>query len=160
MEKGSVNECYTEGSVVDFDNRKTRREITNEQLLELPVDVLVPAALENQITKENAKKIRAKIVLELANGPTTPEAGKILDKMRVVVVPDILANAGGVVGSYFEWLQNMTNEKWDERKFSEELKKVMVSAFNVVWEKSRELKTDMRTAAYALAIERIIEKMK
>jgi glutamate dehydrogenase/leucine dehydrogenase len=158
-EGGSVNQCYTEGSVVDFENRKTRKDISNEDILELPVDVLIPAALENQVTAKNAGKIKAKVVLELANGPTTPEADRILSRKGVIVVPDILANAGGVVGSYFEWLQNMREERWDGKKFSEELKKVMVSAFNAVWGKGKTLKTDLRTAAYVLALERIADKM-
>jgi len=124
------------GSLKGFPNAE---EISNEQLLELSCDVLIPAALENQITKENAKNIKAKMVLELANGPTTTEADDILFERGVVVVPDILANAGGVVVSTYEW----------------ELRTLMERESKNVWERSVELKTDLRRGAFALALERL-----
>ncbi|MBL7206496.1 MAG: Glu/Leu/Phe/Val dehydrogenase [Candidatus Aenigmarchaeota archaeon] len=155
LEKGALNQCHIEGSVTDAEGKK----ITNEELLELDVDILIPAALENQITEENANNIKADIILELANGPTTPKADTILNKKRKIIVPDILANAGGVVGSYFEWLQNMKNDKWDEKKFSEELNKNLVLAFEDIWKKSKELDIELRTAAYVVAVERVAKAM-
>lgn len=144
-------------SVVGFPETK---KITNEELLTLPVDVLVPAALENQITAKNAKDIKAKIVLELANGPTTPEADKILYKKGVLVVPDILANAGGVLVSYFEWVQDRTGYFWDEAEVNEKLKKQMVKSFTEIWNYKGKYKVDMRTAANVLALERVVKAMK
>ncbi|MEK7624720.1 MAG: Glu/Leu/Phe/Val dehydrogenase [Patescibacteria group bacterium] len=138
---------------------KGNKKITNAELLELNVDVLVPAALENQITAENAAKINAKIIIELANGPTTPEADLILFKKGIVLVPDVLANAGGVTVSYFEQVQNAANYYWTEREALEKLKLIMDSAFESVWETKVKFKTDLRTAAFVLAIKRIGEAM-
>ncbi len=134
-------------------------EITNEQLLELDVDVLVPAALENVLTGDNASKIKAKFILEMANGPTTPEADAIFAQNGVTVVPDILANSGGVCVSYFEWYQNMHNETWTKEDVLKKLDEHMVTAFNVVREAQQKYNTTMRTAAYIVASERIISKM-
>ncbi|MDP2860846.1 MAG: glutamate dehydrogenase, partial [bacterium] len=134
------------------------RAITNEELLKLPVDVVAPAALENIITKDNAGKIHAKIVLELANGPTTPEADKILYKNRVILIPDILANAGGVTVSYFEWKQNLAGKKWALEKVNGELKKIMVKAAGDVWDLGEVRRVDLRTAAYLLAVKRVAGK--
>jgi glutamate dehydrogenase (NAD(P)+) len=134
--------------------------ITNEQLLELDVDFLVPAAVENQITSANAGKIRAKAIIELANGPVAPEAEKILDKKGVVDVPDILANAGGVTVSYFEWLQNKKNERWSLEKVNAELEKYMSKAVDNVLKTSESYKTDLRTAALIIAVKRVLEAMK
>jgi len=145
------------GSVAGFKSTKT---ITNEELLTLQVDVLIPAALENQITAKNADNIKAKIVLELANGPTTPEADKILDAKGILVVPDILANAGGVLVSYFEWVQNRMGYYWDEAEVNEKLKKQMVKSFNDVWERKEKYKVDTRIAANILALERVVKAMK
>lgn len=152
-EKGSINQCYCVGSVCDLSNGKN---ITNDELLELPVDILVPAALENQITAENAGKIQAKVVLEMANGPTTPEADEILFKNGVTVVPDVLANSGGVTVSFFEWFQNIHNEVWKEHDVNAKLKEKMESALEAVWKTGRTHSVDMRTAAFILAINRIL----
>lgn len=151
-ERGMIAGVYCVGTVCDAANY---RAITNEQLLELPVDVLVPAALENAIVPDNANKVEAKIILEMANGAVTPEADEKLRHQKVTVVPDVLANAGGVVGSYFEWVQNVTNSYWPEEKYNDRLKTVMENAFDSVWLTSREYKTDLRTAAWVVATARI-----
>lgn len=131
------------------------RSINNAQLLELPVTVLVPAALENQITGTNAGRIKAKIVFEMANGPTTPEADAKLAKRGITVVPDVLANAGGVTVSYFEIVQNLSQYYWDEGEVMEKLKLIMVTAFRHTWQRAEQLKIPLRTAAYVVALERI-----
>ncbi|HMR55253.1 MAG TPA: Glu/Leu/Phe/Val dehydrogenase, partial [Candidatus Doudnabacteria bacterium] len=120
-------------------------EITNEQLLELDVDVLVPAALENVFTAENAEKIQAKFILEMANGPTTPEADEIFAKNGVIVVPDILANSGGVCVSYFEWYQNMRNEKWSKEDVLKKLDEHMITAFKEVRDAQAKYNCTLRT---------------
>lgn len=145
------------GSVVNFKNAKN---ITNEELLELPCGVLVPSALENQITVDNALEINAKMVLELANGPTTPEADEILERRGITVIPDVLANAGGVAVSYFEWLQNMQRETWSEEDVLTRLEKTMAEAFDSVWNKKTELGSSVRGAAFVVALERIAGAMK
>lgn len=135
------------------------RKVSNDELLELPVDVLIPAALENQITEKNARQIKAKIIIELANGPTTPQAEEILEGKGITVIPDVLANAGGVTGSYFEWKQNKERTKWTLDKYHAELEAVMRSEFKAVFDFSRKNKCLMRTAAYALALQRIEKAM-
>lgn len=132
--------------------------ISNSELLELECDVLIPAALENQITIDNADKIKAKVILELANGPTTPEADDILFTKNIFLIPDILANAGGVTVSTFEWQQNLQNEKWTREEVLEKLKKVMGEASEKVFENSQTLKTDLRRAAFAVAIKKLEDK--
>lgn len=144
------------GSVADFKNAKN---VTNEELLELPCGVLIPSALENQITSKNAAAIKAKIVLELANGPTAPEADEIMEKQGILVVPDVLANSGGVAVSYFEWLQNLAGESWSEEEVFSRLEKAMAEAFDGVWNKKIELGGSMRTAAFATALGRIAKAM-
>ena len=129
--------------------------IENEQLFSLDVDVLVPAALENQITMENASLIKAKIIAEGANGPTTPEAHRVLHDRGVFVVPDILANAGGVTTSYFEWVQDRHGYFWEEDEVNRRLEAKMVEAFHDVLQTSLKYKTDLRTAAYIVAINRV-----
>jgi glutamate dehydrogenase (NAD(P)+) len=131
--------------------------ITNERLLELECDVLIPAALENQITLENAARIRAKIVAEAANGPTTPGADEVLFRNGVFLIPDILANAGGVTVSYFEWVQSLQSFFWEEVQVNQHLEKVMTRAFAEVLAISRKYKVHMRTAAYILAVGRVAE---
>ncbi|HIH20274.1 TPA: Glu/Leu/Phe/Val dehydrogenase [Candidatus Micrarchaeota archaeon] len=134
--------------------------ITNEQLLEIPVDILMPAALENQITEKNVDRIKAKLILELANGPTTPHADEILEGKGTLVIPDVLANAGGVTGSYFEWLQNVQKTSWSLEKYHGELEKIMRREFDAVYDFSQANKCTMRTAAFALALQRIEQAMK
>lgn len=145
------------GSVVGFPGTKP---ITHAELLELPVDLLVPAALENEITSENAPRIKAKIVAEGANGPTTPEADDALHKRGIYVIPDILANGGGVTVSYFEWVQNLQEFFWTKGEVDEKLEQHMVKAFDSVWETSQQEKIDLRQAAYMVAIGRVVEAYK
>jgi len=145
------------GSVVGF---KDSKQVTNEELLELPCDILVPAALENQITKANADKVKAKIVAEAANAPTTPEADKILKEKKIFLIPDILANSGGVTSSYFEWVQNLTRERWSEREANKKLDGMMVKAFDEVYQTSKKRQVDMRTAALLLGVGRVAEAVK
>ena len=140
------------GSVVGYPGAD---RITNEELLELPCDVLVPSALEKVITAENAPRIRAKIIAEGANGPTTPEADEILYDRGIFVVPDVLANAGGVTVSYFEWVQGLQFFFWSEKEINVQLREIMVRSFNDVVRIAEEKKVDMRVAAYILAIDRV-----
>ncbi len=140
------------GSLKGFPGAK---QISNAKLLELPCDVLIPAALENQITKKNAKCIKARVVLELANGPTTTEADDILFKKGIHVVPDILANAGGVVVSTYEWEQNLKKVHWSEKDVLARLRTLLKRESKNVWERSKKLKADLRRAAFALAFERL-----
>jgi len=144
------------GSVVHYERGK---KISNEELLTLDVDLLVPAAIENVITEENAGDVRARIVLELANGPTTPEADKVLQERGVVVVPDVLANAGGVTVSYFEWVQNRSGERWSFERVKDELSKKMKKAYAEVKERAGDLRK-LREGAYALALERVAEALR
>ena len=160
LEKGVLAGCYCVGSVCDLAKKYDEGLISNEELLTLPVDVLIPAALENVITAKNAKNIQAKIVFEMANGPTTAEADEILNEKGVMVVPDVLANSGGVTVSYFEWFQNMNKEIWDLEKVNSELKEKMEEAFEKVWQIHQEKKVNLRVAAYILALERLKEKFR
>ena len=130
-------------------------DITNEELLELECDILVPAALENQITGDNAPKLRCRMVVEGANGPTTPDADAVLFDRGIFVVPDILANAGGVTVSYFEWVQNLQNLLWNEEEISERLERIMARAFAETFEIAEEKRVHMRTAAYILGVGRV-----
>jgi glutamate dehydrogenase (NAD(P)+) len=129
--------------------------ITNDELFALDVDILIPAALENQITSDNATQIQAKIVVEGANGPTTPDANNTLHERGIFVVPDILANSGGVTGSYFEWVQNRHGYYWHESEVVKQIEAKMVEAFRAVLKTSIKYKVDMRTAAYIEAIDRV-----
>lgn len=142
------------GSVVGYPNTDT---ITDAEILELECDVLLPAALENTITEANADKIKARIISEGANGPTTPEADAILDNKGIFVIPDILCNAGGVTVSYFEWVQGLQFFFWSEEEINRRLEKVMVRSFSDVLGMSQEKSVDMRVAAYILAISRVAE---
>ena len=140
----------------DF-NEDGTTHISNKELLELPVTVLVPAALENQINAGNAGKIQAKLIVEAANGPTTSEADEILAKRGSEVVPDILANAGGVVVSYFEWVQNIQSVSWTEDEVNKKLKDIMDAAFESVWDLTQEKHTTLRMGAYLIALKRVVD---
>ena len=141
-------------------NKGYGKDITNNELLELEVDVLAPCALENQITSENADRIKAKVITEGANGPTTPEADEILFKKGIVVIPDILANSGGVVVSYFEWVQNLQSYYWPFEEVQQKEDALLSTAFEDVWNLADEYKVDLRNAAYMKSIERISKAMK
>ena len=144
------------GSVVGFPGAKV---ISNEEVLETKADVLIPAALENQITAKNAGKIQARIVAEAANGPTVPAADTILFEKKAIVLPDILANAGGVTVSYFEWAQDIQGFFWSETDVNAKLEKVMVQSYRDVHKVATERKVHHRTAAYAVAIQRVVDAM-
>lgn len=142
------------GKLMGLPGAKT---ITNDELLSMECDVLVPAALENQLTRSNAADVSAKIVVEGANGPTTPEADKIMYEKGVMLVPDILANAGGVTVSYYEWVQNLNREHWTEEEVNQKLEYKMVKAFHDVLKLSKERDVEMRTAALILGVGRVAE---
>jgi glutamate dehydrogenase/leucine dehydrogenase len=141
-------------SVVGFPGTST---ISNSELLELDCDILIPAALENQITAANADRIKAKIVAEAANGPTTPEADEILHRNDKFVIPDILCNAGGVTVSYFEWVQDLDRDFWSIDHVNEKLRAIMTKAFASTLDMSLKEKVNMRTAAYMLAVQRVAD---
>jgi len=145
------------GTVLDFDNSTN---ITNEVLLELQTDVLALCALENQITSDNANNIKAKIVFELANGPVTPDSDIILKSNNILLLPDVLTNAGGVTVSYFEWLQNTKEESWSLEEVNTKLKEIMYKSFDEIYDISKKHDIDFRMAAFVSALKRIEEKMK
>lgn len=155
--KGKIAECYCVGSVCDLGYGK---QITNKGLLEMKVDVLVPAAVENVITKENAPKIRALYIIAMANGPITPDAETILEKRGIRVVPDILANSGGVTASYFEWLQSKQRALWEREKTLKELSRILERSFEKVWDLAQKEKVSLKKAAYLLAISRVVKAIK
>ncbi len=156
-EKGQVAGCYCQGSVCDV---RFGKSITNEELLELPVDILVPAALENVISEKNMKKIKAKIILELANGPITKEAFEYLNKKGVLIIPDVLANAGGVIVSYLEWVQGKQGYWWTEKEVNQRLKDIITQATEKIWEKSVKRKISLKEASFEVGIERIVRAMR
>jgi glutamate dehydrogenase/leucine dehydrogenase len=133
--------------------------ISNAELLTLPCDVLIPAALENQITEENVDQIQAQIIAEAANGPVTLAANQVLEERGVVVLPDILANAGGVVVSYLEWVQGLSYVFWDEERVNREMEYLMVNAYNQVMRESQARQIDLRLAAYTLAVGRVAQAL-
>ena len=139
---------------------KGATRISNDELLTLKTTVLVPAALENQINGSNADKIQAKLIVEAANGPTSSEADEILKKRGIQVVPDILANAGGVVVSYFEWVQNIQSVSWTEAEVNSKLKDIMDRAFASVWDITQEKQTTLRMGAYLIAVKRVVDAKK
>jgi glutamate dehydrogenase (NAD(P)+) len=155
LDPSKVNSWKQEhGTVVGFPGAET---VTNREILEVDCDILVPAALENQITRHNAPNVRAKVIAEAANGPTTPEADEILHDRGVFMIPDILCNAGGVTVSYFEWVQDMQSFFWTEERINESLKEIMDRAFEAVHDMSGRHEVDMRTAAYMVAVARVAE---
>ncbi len=145
------------GSVQNFPGGKN---ITNQELLETKCDILIPAAMENQITCDNVNKIKAKLVVEAANGPTAPEADKALHEMKIPLIPDILANSGGVTVSYFEWVQNLTREHWTLEEVNKKLETKMTKAFDDVYALSKKEESDMRTAALMLGVGRVADAIK
>lgn len=149
--RGATLATYNDGKV---------KHMTNEELLELPVTLLVPAALENQINENNADRIQATIIVEGANGPLDNAADQILEEKGVTIVPDILANVGGVVVSYFEWVQNIQSMTWNEEKVNEKLYQIISKAFKSVWDISAEKNVSLRTGAYLIAVKRVIEAIK
>lgn len=158
----NVEAMYCKDGVCDqkkLDKDKAKI-MTSTEILEAKCDILIPAALEGQITDRNAEKIKAKVILELANHPVTPEADEILAKKKITVIPDVLANAGGVIVSYFEWVQGLQGFYWTKEKVQEELKDLIVQALTDIMKISKEKKITLRTAAYYIAIERIVGAMK
>jgi glutamate dehydrogenase (NAD(P)+) len=135
-------------------------QVTNGELLELPCDILVPAAMEDQITPENASRIKAKMIVEGANGPTTAEADSILNEKGILVVPDILANAGGVTVSYFEWVQNRLGYYWTEERVNRRADRAMKQAFDNVYATSEKYGVNMRIAAYIVALDKVASTLK
>jgi glutamate dehydrogenase (NADP+) len=154
---GKLAGCYCVGSVCDLSNMELLggRDISPEEVLTLPVDIVAPSALENAITEKNAKDIQASIILEMANGPTTREADKILNAAGKTVIPDILANAGGVAVSYFEWHQNMYGESWEKADIFTKLREKMETAVQTVHAASKEYQVPLREAAYIVALKRL-----
>ncbi len=144
----------------NLDNFVGPKKLSKEEFFALPVDIIIPAALENQINAEIAKEIKAKIVLELANGPTLPEADEILHDKNILLIPDVLANAGGVTVSYFEWLQNLSNNYWTAEEVATQLKEKMMTAWGGVYANSEKYKIDLRKAAFITAIERLAAAIK
>lgn len=151
------NTCYCRGKECRLKDCKI---VTGKTILFLDVDILVPAAVEDQINLENADKIKAKIVLEMANHGVTSEAEKILKKRKILVAPDVLSNAGGITVSYFEWLQNLKKERWTLKKVERKLEQVMVRAFEEVWKIHKKYRVDLRTACYVLSLKRISDKIR
>ena len=142
------------GRVSNFPDAKN---IPKDEVLTIECDILIPAALENQINEKNAKEIKAKIICEGANGPTTPEADTILNRNEVFIVPDILANTGGVTVSYFEWVQNLTRERWSEEEVNSKLEQKIIKSFYDVYRTAEKENVNMRTAAMILAVKRVTD---
>lgn len=155
----AIKETVAEtGTIMEY--KGDAEEMPREQVLEVPVDILVPAALGNQIHGENAHRVEAKVIAEGANGPTTTDADRILQDKGTIIIPDILANAGGVTVSYFEWVQGIQSLSWSETQVAAELERRMVSSFNDVYERAKQEDVDMRTAAYLIAVERVAQAIK
>ncbi len=149
VERNKLLEPYTKG-----------KKIPRDEVLSQEADILIPAALENQIKKDNADKLKVKVIVEGANGPTTPDADEILEKKGIYIAPDILANSGGVIVSHFEWVQALSGLYWEEKEVNERLEKKLIKTFNEVWEKSQKMGVSLRTAAYIVALERVAEVYK
>jgi glutamate dehydrogenase (NADP+) len=150
----ALAEIYTKTGVAHLTGNQ---RITNEEILELPVDVLIPAAIESQITGENAHRIQARVILEMANGPTTADADPILAEKKIFVIPDVLANSGGVTVSYFEWVQNKAGYYWTLEEVQQKLQDIMLDAYNNIYAINHEKRCGMRTAAYVYALKRLAE---
>jgi glutamate dehydrogenase/leucine dehydrogenase len=159
---GAVHGEYCTGSVCDIEKLKMDQTetLTNEQLLECECDVLIPSALDNVITAENAKKIKAKIIVEIANGPVSPEADEILSKKGVIIIPDVLANAGGVTVSYFEWVQGLSGDQWTAEKVDHDLERIILKAFNDVRHEAKRKGLTLREASFNVALQRIVDAMR
>jgi len=159
---GSVTGEYCEGERCDIQRMKLDgvERVSNAELLELPCDILIPAALDNVITEKNADKIKAPYILEIANGPTTPEADAILEGKGVRVIPDILANSGGVTVSYFEWVQGRSGGLWTAERVDADLKRIMLDAYRTVRRETHRQKMSYRYAAFSVAVKRILEAMR
>ena len=142
-----------------LDGYRGGERVTNAQILEMPCDVLVPAALEKVLTVENAPRVQARLIVEGANGPTTPEADRIFNQRGIIVIPDIIANAGGVTVSYFEWVQDRKGYFWKESEVNDRLADVMYTNFSLIHEISATRRIPLRTAAYMLAIDRVAKAM-
>ncbi len=155
--KGLLAGCYCAGTVCDCEHYQS---LSNKKILELPCDVLVPAAVENQITRANAGRIKATIILEMANGPVAVEADEKLKKRGILVIPDVLANAGGVTASYWEWVQNLNGDSWSETKVLDNTKEKLVKALDASWQIQKEKGVTLRVAAYIVALRRIAESIK
>jgi len=147
----------THGSVKGFPGSE---DVTTAELYALPVDVIIPAALENTITQEIAPSVKAKIIAEAANGPTTPEADEILNQKGIMIIPDILASAGGVTVSYFEWVQNLQNFYWTAEEVNQRLEKIMVESFDAVYKMHVDKEVSMREAAFLVAVKRVVDAMR
>lgn len=162
IQNGKIGGCYCEGSVCEYANMEKLggRDITPREVLTLAVDVVIPSALENVITEQVAREMKASYILELANGPTTLSADDVLQDRGVVVIPDVLANAGGVVVSYFEWLQNRERKRWDKKEVFSKLKRKMESATRQVFDEAKRRKVTLRDAAYTVALGRLAEVAK
>lgn len=158
LDVDDLMECVTRHKILE--PYKKGKKIPRDELLFQEADILIPAALENQIREDNADKIRVKAIIEGANGPTTPEADVILEKKRIYVVPDILANSGGVIVSHFEWVQALSGLYWEEEEVNKRLESKLIKSFNEVWELAQKKKVSLRTAAYIVALERISEVYK
>lgn len=156
LSKGTISGCYCRGSICDWEDGQ---EISNEELLELDVDILVPAAVEDVITKENASRIKAKYIISMANGPVTPEAEEILRKSGKIVIPDILANSGGVIASYFEWALFNKWLLWEKEDTFRGIEKQISSSFEEIWKFSQEKNISLSEAAFAIALQRISQAM-
>ena len=165
-EKGSVAGCYCKGSVCDI---KYGKPVTNEELLQLPVDILVPSALENVINEKNMDKIQAKVIIEMANGPITEEAYEYLVEKGTIIVPDVLANSGGVTVSYLEWVQGKQRYWWSEEEVNKKLEEMILRAFEAIWERAHSKnhpkgdrplgEIPLKQAAFEVAVERIVKTL-
>jgi len=154
QEKGSLAGCYCAGGVCDT---RGGQMISNEELLELPIDILVPSALENVINENNMQNIKAKIIIEMANGPITPKAYHYLIQKGIIIVPDILANSGGIIGSYLEWEQNFKDMKFTKDEAFKKIKTIMEKAFEEIWEQAKSNKTNLVEASYLLALKKLLK---